>query len=266
MTSGRLSSEAISEAANILWSNWSASTRIDALPDRCRPRSREDGYAIQTAIARASGQGTVGWKIAATSEAGQRHIGVDGPLAGRLLGRHVIFDRTPVPFVNNIMKVAEAEFCFCMGRDLPPRGLPYGVADVLDAVASAHPSVEVPDSRYEDFATVGAPQLIADTACACWLAIGPAFPDDWRGIDLSAHGVDVFLGERHAASGSGKAVLGDPLVALAWLANEVGRHAGGLKAGDYVTTGTCVVPVAIRAGDTVTADYGALGKLAVAIG
>lgn len=266
MTSGRLSSEATTEAANILWSTWSDAARVEALPDRCRPQSREDGYAIQAAVARASGQSTVGWKIAATSEAGQRHIGVDGPLAGRLLGGRIILDRTPVPFVNNIMKVAEAEFCFRMGRDLPPHARSYGVADVLDAVVGAHPSIEIPDSRYDDFANAGAPQLIADTACACWLAIGPAFPDNWRGIDLSGHRVDVFLGDRHAASGSGRAVLGDPLIALAWLTNEVGRHAGGLKAGDYVTTGTCVVPVAIRAGDTVTADYGALGKLAVAIG
>jgi 2-keto-4-pentenoate hydratase len=265
MTSGRLSSEAIAEAATILWSTWSASTRIDALPERCRPRSREDGYAIQAAVAAAADAPTIGWKIAATSIAGQKHIGVDGPLAGRLLGNRVMFDRSPVPFVNNVMKVAEAEFCFRMARDLPPRSAPYSVAETMEAVASAHPSVEIPDSRYEDFATVGAPQLIADTACACWLAIGAAFPDDWRAIDLPGHRVDVFLGDRHAASGTGEAVLGDPRIALAWLANEVGRHAGGLKDGDYVTTGTCVAPVAIRGGDRVTADYGALGKLAVDI-
>jgi hypothetical protein len=67
MTSGRLSSEAIAEAATILWSTWSASTRIDALPERCRPRSREDGYAIQAAVATAADTPTIGWKIAATA-------------------------------------------------------------------------------------------------------------------------------------------------------------------------------------------------------
>ena len=85
-------------------------------------------------------------------------------------------------------------------------------------------------------------------------------------MDLSAHKVDLLLNSGHAASGSGKAVLGDPRIALAWLANEVAEHAVGLKAGDYVTTGTCVVPVRIDAGHVVTADYGALGQLTVTIG
>jgi 2-keto-4-pentenoate hydratase len=262
----RITAEAIAEAAGILWSNWSAATRIDALPELCRPATRADGYAIQASVARAAGQPTIGWKIAATSIAGQKHIGVDGPLAGRLLGARVFFDDRPIPFVNNIMRVAEAEFCFRMARDLPPRNAPYTVAEVVAAVASAHPSIEVPDSRYQDFATVGAPHLIADMACACWLAIGAPFPDVWRRIDLSEHPVDVSVNAHHAASGSGKAVLGDPRIALAWLANDVCAHAGGLKAGDYVTTGTCVVPVMIGPGDRIAADYGALGRHAVAIG
>jgi 2-keto-4-pentenoate hydratase len=261
-----LSPQQIDRAAGILWSHWSASSRIDSLPAECRPQSRDDGYVIQAAVAGKAGQGVVGWKIAATSAAGQKHIGVDGPLAGRLLGKRVFFGETAIPFVNNIMRVAEAEFCFRLGKDLPPRGSSYTVDEVVAAVASAHPSVEVPDSRYQDFATVGAPQLIADTACACWLAIGPAFPDGWRKVDLAAHAVNVFVDGKPAGSGSGRAVLGDPRIALTWIANELTAYAGGLKAGEYVTTGTCVVPVAIQSGNEVTADYGGLGRLKVGIG
>ena len=59
------------------------------------------------------------------------------------------------------MLVIEAEFAFVMGRTLAPRATAYSVAEVLDAVATLHPAIEVPDSRYDDFVKVGGPQLIA---------------------------------------------------------------------------------------------------------
>lgn len=255
-----LPADRIDAAARLLWSHWMTQTRVAALPADCRPHTREEGYAIQTQVAAAAGQATIGWKIAATSTAGQKHIGVDGPLAGRLLAGRVVFDGAAVPLGDNIMRVAEAEFCFRMAAALPPRDEPYTVDETMAAVGALHPSIEVPDSRYEDFATVGAPQLIADTACAAWLIIGQAFADSWREIDLSAHPVEIHVNGNHAGSGSGKAVLGDPRIALAWLANEVAQYGGGLQPGDYVTTGTCVVPAPIAAGDTVMVGYGAFGR------
>ena len=94
----------------------------------------------------------VGWKIAATSAAGEKHIGVDGPLAGPLLANRVLKDDSIVPLDGNIMMVAEAEFAFKFARALPKRATPYTQAEVLDAVGSLHPAIEVPDSRYNDFA------------------------------------------------------------------------------------------------------------------
>ena len=76
----------------ILWQNWERRTRIDQLPPDCRPADREAGYSAQKDIVRCSGQNVVGWKIAATSAAGQKHIGVDGPLAGPLLANRVLSD------------------------------------------------------------------------------------------------------------------------------------------------------------------------------
>jgi 2-keto-4-pentenoate hydratase len=253
------------KAAQILWNNWQGSTRLDGLPDDCRPATRRDGYAVQAAVARAAGQPAVGWKIAATSEAGQKHINVDGPLAGRLLRDRVLPPGTPIPFVNNLMRVAEAEICFRLARDLPAKGSPYSPADATAAVASAHPSIEIPDSRYNDFPRAGAPQLIADTACANWLAIGPAFAETWRSLDLAAHKIEVSTNGSFTRSGTGAAVLGDPRIAFAWIANELVANGEALRQGDYVTTGTWVVPVPIKSGDTIAVDYGSLGKFAVTI-
>ena len=257
--------ERTDEAASILLRNWRASTRIDALPGDCRPRDRAEGYAIAAALARQSGDTVAGWKIAATSEAGQKHINVDGPLAGRILKGRLVPPGGTIPLGNSIMRVAEAEFAFVLSKAMPERGTPYTQAEVMESVSALRLSIEVPDSRYADFTLVGAPSLIADMACPSWLTLGPAVEVDWRGIDLSTHRVTAFKNGVEAAVGSGKAVLGDPRIALTWLVNEAARYGGGVQAGQFVTTGTCIIPVAIAPGDAIAVDYGVLGTLSVAI-
>jgi 2-keto-4-pentenoate hydratase len=87
----------IHEAASILRRHWNELTRIDELPAACRPADRAAGYAIQAEFGRLSGQAVAGWKIAAASRAGQVHIGVDGPLAGRLLADRMLDAGARVP-------------------------------------------------------------------------------------------------------------------------------------------------------------------------
>jgi 2-keto-4-pentenoate hydratase len=256
-----LSEEAVSAAAAILWRQWTESTRIPELPAHCRPSTRADGYAIQQQVAALSGQAVVGWKIAATSHAGQRHIGVDGPLVGSVLASRVLPDGANVSLDGNAMRVAEAEFAFRFGRALPARESAYAIEEVLDAVESLHTTIEIPDSRYDDFARVGAPQLIADNACACWLIVGPAAPIAWRDLNLPRHRVAAFLNGTAAAEGVGANVLDDPRLALAWMVNELRLFGDGVRAGDLVTTGTCIPPVGIVPGDRFRADWGELGVL-----
>ena len=253
------------EAAALLWRYWQAGTRIDALPEALRPINRAAGYRIGAALAAHAGERVVGWKIAATSKAGQAHINVDGPLGGRLLSGRMLKPQSSVTLGNNIMNVAEVEFAFRFARALPSRGSDYSYDEVMAAVQSLHPSIEIPDSRYNDFTAVGAPSLIADTACACWLMIGEAFDDSWRVFDLAEHEVRALKGDEVVAKGAGKAALGDPRIALHWLVNEVAHYAEGIQAGDVVTTGTCVVPVPIAVGDHMIADYGSLGRMAITI-
>ncbi|MBI3528036.1 MAG: hydratase [Betaproteobacteria bacterium] len=250
---------AIEEAAKIIWNTWRANKRIDELPATCRPRSRIEGYRVQTRVAQLSGQDTFGWKIAATSKAGQQHIGVDGPLAGRLLEKRVYHSGATVSLLNNIMNVAEAEFAFLMARDLPPRGVPYSIEEVIAAVDTMHPAIEIPDSRYENFVTVGAAQLIADNACASYFVLGPATVADWRQHDVADHPVTIHVNDRLDRKGKGANVLGDPRIALTWIANELSLTDDMLRAGQVITTGTCIVPAEITQGDSLVADFGIFG-------
>jgi 2-keto-4-pentenoate hydratase len=256
-----MDARAIDMAAELLWHTWMTPTRIEALPVECRPVDRADGYEIQSAVVGLSGQRVVGWKIAATSQAGQRHINVDGPLAGPLLDRRALGPGVAASLEGNHMRAAEAEFAFRFGKPLPSRVRPYTVDEVLEAVASLHPAIEVPDSRYVDFTKVGAAQLIADCACACWYRIGHVVDEHWRRDDLIHHTVTAYRNGEAVGAGSGANVLGDPRVALTWLVNELSAQGRGVSADDVVMTGTCLVPVAVSPGDRVRMDFGAYGAI-----
>lgn len=248
-------------ASVLLFEKWRAGEKIDAIPQAIRPATREEGYAVQAELMNRTGSRLFGWKIAATSEAGQRHIGVDGPLAGRIFEENVRLPSDPIGLAGNLMRVAEVEFAFRFGRRVEPREALYSVNEVLDAVDSLHPAIEIPDSRYLDFVRVGAPQLIADDACAHLFILGAATGADWRSVDLARHAVEVRMPDGSLQTGLGSNVLGDPRVALAWLVNELSALGIPLEEGQAVTTGTCIVPIAVKEGDRVAADYGPFGTI-----
>lgn len=260
-----MTADKLKAASDLLYRHWQNQTRLDALPPDLRPADRAEGYRVQAFIEDHTKQPLFGWKIAATSIAGQAHINVDGPLAGRLLAERVIEDGGAYVFGNNLMKVAEMEFAFRTAADLPPRAQPYTEGEVMGCVASLHPAIEIPDSRFHDFTVVGLAQLVADNACADRFVLGPAAPAGWRSLDLAAHKVRALKDGAVAGEGSGVNVLGDPRIALTWLVNELSRHGLTLKAGEVVTTGTCVKPVEIAAGDRVEGDFGVLGRVSLAI-
>ena len=252
-------------ACALLYRHWSQGTRLEALPPGLRPAGRTEAYRIQACIEGFSQAPLFGWKIAATSLAGQRHIGVDGPLAGRLLAERVIDDGGVCHLGNNLMRVAELEFAFRMANDLAPRDEPFSQAEVLASVATLHPAIELPDSRFEHFERAGLAQLVADNACAHRFVLGPPSDADWYAMDLAVHSGRVFRNGNLAEQGVGSNVLGDPRIALTWLANELSRHGVILKAGQVVTTGTCVKPLAIAVGDRIDGDLGILGRVSVTI-
>lgn len=254
-------------ASDHLWDAWSAGQTIVALPSELKPSNRDDGYAIQSLLEARSSKSLYGWKIAATSVAGQTHIGVDGPMAGRILAEKVLAEGSSVSLTNNRMSVAECEFAFEMKNTLAPRSRAFSVDEVMAAVGNLHPAIEIPDSRYEKFETAGAPQLIADSACAHLFMLGKASTSNWRTFNLATHAVTASVtnseGTLKHHHGVGSNVLGDPRIALTWLANELSEIGVALVKGQVVTTGTCIVPIPVIAGDHVHVSFGAVGDIEV---
>jgi 2-keto-4-pentenoate hydratase len=258
-----MNSDVSQAVSDLLYDLWASGRHVEQLPPELRPVTRADGYAIQALIERHSPSSLFGWKIAATSAAGQTHIRVDGPLAGRILAERVVGDGGECPLQGNLMRVAELEFAFRMRHDIAPRATPYSVAEVMERVATLHPAIEMPDSRLTSFELAGAAALIADNACAHDFLLGAACPPLWHSLDLAKHEVWGYIGDHPPRPGIGSNVLGDPRVALAWLANELSQYGMTLRAGEVVTTGTCLVPLPVNPGDRVRGDFGVLGEVTV---
>jgi 2-keto-4-pentenoate hydratase len=257
-----LSKTQITAASRTLYDHWRAGTKLGELEAAMRPRNRTEAYAVQGKIESHSKAKLFGWKIAATSEAGQKHINVDGPMAGRILSETVIPDGGTASMAGNEMRVAEPEFAFRMAADLPPRSPPYSVREVLEAVGALHPAIEIPDSRFADFVSAGAEQIIADNACAHLFVLGAPATANWRALDLVEEKPVITMRGKQFI-GHGKNVLGDPRIALTWLANELRQLGVTLRAGGVVTTGTCHPPLPIQSGDVCAVDFGVLGSVSV---
>lgn len=248
-------------AARLLAGHWAGGAHIQDLPELCRPTTRAEGYAAQAQWTGVLGKPVAGWKIAATSRAGQQHIAVGGPIAGPVFAHRVHADGAQIPLGANRMRVAECEIVFRFGRTLAPRAQGYGREEVLAAVASLHPGIEAPDSRFLQFERAGEAQLIADCACTNDMVVGAGVPCDARVLQLPALGVRATVSDGRRPQGVGSNVLGDPVHALVWLVNELGSAGQTIAAGQFVTTGTCVAPIPVVPGQHVEADFGWIGRV-----
>ena len=120
------------------------------------------------------------------------------------------------------MRALESEFAFTLKTDLPPEGAPYDEAAVLAAIDTLHPAIEVSDSRYRDWTSVGGPALIADNTNDGAFVLGDALPD-WRDLDLAGHQITLSRNGEIAATGSAAEVITGPYGVLVWLADECAR-------------------------------------------
>lgn len=251
--------DSITRAANVLWDAWQSGTKLTALPEELRPNDDARAMAIQHTVSGLVG-GTYGWKVGATSPASQAALGVEAPIAGALHERFRFRPGDTISLAGQTMRVAEPEFAFTLARDIDDASAT--IDDVLAAVDSMWLAIEVPDSRYQSFAEVDGPQILADGACTSAFVLGPRV-DGWRKLDLPGQAAELHVNGQPASEGSGASVLGDPLRSLHWLAAELPRFGKSLHAGDIVTTGTAAPPAPITPGDTVVARFPGLSEVSV---
>ena len=221
----------------------------------------EDSYAISTEVANrkmAAGAKLIGHKVGLTSKAMQRSSMIDEPDFGFILDDQMIADGAKVKHADYCKPRVEVELCFVMGKRLLGPGI--GLAEVLRATEYVIPAIEIVDARIQDQRKIY--DTVADNGAAAGIALGgrPVGPLD---VDLRWVGGIMYRNSEIEETGLAAGVLGHPALGVAWLANKLGGVATALEPGHLVLAGSFTRVVFAQKGDTLHADFGPLGGLAI---
>lgn len=239
-------------------------TRVAVAPltERYPGLDVRDAYAIQLAlVARktAAGARVVGKKIGLTSRVMQQQLGVDQPDYGHLFDTMTVLEGADVPMAELLQPRVEPEIAFVLRRDLTGPGVTR--EQVLAATAYVTPAIEIIDSRLRDW-KIKLCDTVADNGSAARVVLGSAItrPD---AVDLRLVGCVLEKNGEVLGTGAGAAALGDPALAVAWLANTLATFGIPLKAGEIILPGALTRSEPVRAGDSIRVTYDRLGSVGV---
>lgn len=225
----------------------------------------DDAYAIQDEIRRrkeARGQRTVGLKAGLTSHAKMKQMGVSTPVFGFVSDYMARPDGGTVDTAELIHPKAEAEICLVTKSALRGPGCHLGA--VMAALDFAVPGIEIIDSRYRDF-KFDLKSVIADNTSAARFVVGGR-SRCLEDLDLRTLGVVMEKNGEIVAMAAGAAVLGNPAVAVAMLANHLAQRGAEIPAGSFIMTGGVTEAIAVKAGDNISVRFQDLGTVSVRFG
>ena len=239
------------DAKTLLLDAWTIpDALLPNLPQELRPRDEQAAYALQHAVM--AGLGEIGgWKVGAPGPDAPPNC-APMPLSG--------LQATPARLPrHHTPRAVESEIAFRLAHDLPPRATPYTRAEVIAAIGSCHPALEVVQSRFEDDTLLDAPTRLADFLSHGGFVHGPARPD-WQSVDFATLGVEQRADGLETRAGIGNPA-GDMIRLVTWMANTGASWAGGLRAGQFVTCGSWTGKVVVPAGATVHARFAGFSEV-----
>jgi 2-keto-4-pentenoate hydratase len=227
---------------------------IDDLPESIRPKTVDEAYYVQDLMLAALGP-VGGWKVgAATPDA--------TPLFAPMPAENFGANGECIAADGRRLRGVEAEIAFLMGKDLPPRSTPYTRGELLDAIASCHPAIELLESALLNPDAADRLTAIADLQSNGGFIHGEAVPN-WQKFDFAGESaqlnVDGFVRVTNGKNNAG----GDLLRVVLWLANDAQQRTGGLLAGQWITTGSWTGKVMVDSGSTVLARFPNFGEVTV---
>ncbi len=240
------------DAANLLGDARRTKKAIPELPQGLRPTSEAEAYLMQDELALAWGE-VGGWKVGAPNlEATpmfapmpQAWIAASGALIRGLRYRGL-----------------EAEVAFYLRKDLPARSTAYTREEIRAAIGGCHPAIEVLESGFEDPTKVDRWSMIGDLQMHGGFVYGPAYPE-WESIDFAKEGVMLAVDGVVRVEKTGSNTSGDLMRLLPWLASEGAARTGGLKAGQWITTGSWTGNTLAEKHSTVDVQFSTLGRVEV---
>jgi len=243
--------------------------RFRALPDEFSPKTPSEAYAIQEAFValRAKKLGAaVGYKIALSSAAMRRFVGVDSPQAGVMLESSVRRSPARIRAADYVGLIVEFEIAVELAADLPAVDAPFSRERVARAVGAVMPAIEIADDRGADYAQLAQHplDLVADNTWNEGAVLGqPAA--NWRALDLGKIRAVATINGTRVGEGVGAEAMGHPLDAVAWIGEHLAWRGHGLLRGDVVITGSLVTSKRVKAGDLVRFELEDLGSVELRI-
>ena len=255
----------IIEAANILYNSRINLKKIKELPKDCTPQSFEEAYSIQDELTKkylSANKKTVliGKKIGCTNKAAQIQLNVKESFFGNIFSDNISKSNCIINSEKYFSPYVEPEFSFVMKNELDISKAPYNVNTVYESILAILPSIEIVDSRYEDWTSVGVNNLIADNAVHAHWVFGTEVKD-LSNFNLNNHSVDLLINKKLIEKGNSNNVMGNPINSLTWLINNLALMGKVLPKNHYISTGTCTKAIPISRGDNITADFGTLGTI-----
>ena len=225
---------------------------LEDLPAENMPADLSEIYLVQDRLAACFGE-IGGWKIGATDPEATpvfapMPLAWMAPSGSTLSGTHWRY------------RGLEAEIAFLVGQDLPPRGTPYTRDEALAAMASCHPAIEVLETAFSHPAKVPRGAMLADLQLHGGLVYGPAFPN-WRTLDFTTESVCLTVDGVIRVERTGSNTAGDLLRLIPWLANEGAARTGGLRAGQWITTGSWTGNTPADSTSSVMAEFTEAGRV-----
>lgn len=242
-----MSDQAVHEAATLLRAaRRDPAHRLTALPEALQPEDMEACLAIMAAAAEPVGIG--GWKVGKWSAT--EYFCAPMPSHG--------IHASPAQLGEGLMRGIEAEVAFRIGHDLPPREHPYSREDVIAAMHTAHPAVELLESAFLDPDTTQRLSVLADSMMHGGFVHGAGVAE-WHGLDFPNMTVTQSITDRETLTRTGNPA-GDMVTLVEWLANVGSVWAGGLRHGQYVTCGSWTGKTLAPAGAVVRVVFPGLGE------
>ena len=205
------------------------------------------------------GQHPIGWKLAATGPVGQALFGITEPIFGFLMPL-AYRDGNTISLAAFANLHVEAEIAFRLGSDLAGPGVTPAAA--RDAIECVMPALELPDLCFSG--SLNVIDAIANGALAKAIVLGPetTFSDD---VDLKGEEVRLEHNSKTISTNRGLEIMGDPLNAIAWLANQLSARGQKLIAGNIIMSGGISQLIKPGVGDAVTAKFAQLGSVTMTV-
>ena len=235
---------------------------LDPLTSRYADLTIEDAYRIQqrlNACRIEAGERVIGKKIGVTSQVVMNMLGVYQPDFGMLTDVMLYEEGDSIPAASLIQPKAEGEIAFVLKHDLQGPGVT--AEDVLAATGGVMACFEIVDSRIRDW-KIRIEDTVADNASCGVFVLGQRVVDP-REVDLVGCSMKLEKNGEVVTTGSGAAALGNPLEAVAWLANTLGQLNESLKAGEVVLSGSLAAMVPVAAGDNLNVSIDGIGSCSV---